>query len=1223
MHYQTKRVLSLLGAVLLLLQPIGARALHITELLASNDIGISDEDGDRADWFEIYNETASVVSLDGWYVTDDPDDLTQWRIPNVDLAAGAYLLIWASGKDRDQAGSELHTNFKLSAGGEYLGLVQPDGLTVEHEYAPEFPEGVPDVTQGLTAALDAVRCFLNPTPGAANDESLPCGFVDDIAFSVQRGFYDSVQSLELSTGTVAASIRYTLDASTPSATNGLDYAGPIDINTTTTVRAIGIGPGLEPSAVATHTYIFVEDVMQQSFDDLVPTYPTHWTGGVGADYDMDPRIVDDPVYNQRVREGLRAIPTISLVTDIANLFDPATGIYMNTQSRGVAWERPVSMEMMHSDGREDFQINAGFRIQGGVSRTRHNKKHNLRLLFKSIYGSSKLEAEVFPDSDVRVFDTFTLTGGHGDAWHNGHGRGTLLRDTWAKDTQLAMGQPASHSTYVHLYINGIYWGLYRPTERPSAPFLAEHLGGDEEDYDALNAGKIIDGDSEAWDTAQALATEDLSLAANYEALAELVDYENLADYMIMNMYAGNTDWDFKNWYAGRRREPGEGFKFFSWDAEQIFASAFGDRTTPDNHNSPSSIYDDLRRKSPEFRVLFGDRVEQHLRPGGALSPDQAWQRLERRMKEIDTAIVVESARWGDKVSKDPYERDSDWVPELLRLKLSLFPLRSDVLRGQFVKRGLYPSFGVPSLVPPPGAFNPGASLVLLAPEDAASAQIYWTSDGSDPREAGGSPSASANLYTNPLPLSSTLQIRVRALVDGEWSALTDGVYSPFSALRISELHYNPAGDLDTEFIEVTNIGTTALALEGHEFTEGVSFDFPAESLAPGEQALVVDDIDDFRDAYGPTPRILGKYSGGLSNNGEQVLLLDGAGNIVHDFTYDDLWYRDTDGIGASLVAADPAADATALRSPSGWRASAIDGGTPGRGESAECADGVDNDGDGHTDFGADPGCASASGIEAPPCNDGIDNDNDGAIDLADSRCATASGDESVPELGAFTCYRVRDEGERIRDLEVNLNDGFDGDTNFEVRKVRSLCLAGTADYNQGSSPAPALVSYTIGEASGQSRHLRRTDLSTRSAFGPLSFDTSRANRLIVPAGLGIETDPTAPGLADAYKCYDGRQSRNTPKFFPSGAQVTISNVLEERALRLRPLKRICAPVSLNSGAIVESDRWLFCYPGKQGKFSFRHDRRSDLRTTDELRSSNFSTLVEEEVCIAGTVLGVP
>ena len=124
----------------------------ISEFMASNDGAlVVDEDGDDSDWVEIFNPSGSVALLNGYYLTDDASDLTKWSFPAETLGIDEYLLVWASGKNRSVAGSELHTNFSLNAGGEYLALVKPDGVTIVTEFGVggvDFPDQDTGVSYG-------------------------------------------------------------------------------------------------------------------------------------------------------------------------------------------------------------------------------------------------------------------------------------------------------------------------------------------------------------------------------------------------------------------------------------------------------------------------------------------------------------------------------------------------------------------------------------------------------------------------------------------------------------------------------------------------------------------------------------------------------------------------------------------------------------------------------------------------------------------------------------------------------------------------------------------------------------------------------------------------------------------------------------------------------------------------------------------------------------------
>ena len=135
----------------------------ITELMADNTRTLKDEDGDFSDWIEIQNPDPVPVNLSGWYLTDDPNRLTQWAFPSTNLVPGQFLVVFASSKNRRVAGRPLHTSFKLDADGEYLALVRPDGRTIAAEFSPRFPAQWADVSLGVppvvasSEVLDAGR----------------------------------------------------------------------------------------------------------------------------------------------------------------------------------------------------------------------------------------------------------------------------------------------------------------------------------------------------------------------------------------------------------------------------------------------------------------------------------------------------------------------------------------------------------------------------------------------------------------------------------------------------------------------------------------------------------------------------------------------------------------------------------------------------------------------------------------------------------------------------------------------------------------------------------------------------------------------------------------------------------------------------------------------------------------------------------------------------------
>jgi hypothetical protein len=267
-----------------------------------------------------------------------------------------------------------------------------------------------------------------------------------------------------------------------------------------------------------------------------------------------------------------------------------------------------------------------------------------------------------------------------------------------RETSAAMGQPAARGQFVHLYLNGLYWGLYNLTERPSAPFLSAIQGGHSSDYDTRNSDKPLSGDTNTWDKLFTLANDGVSNAAAWQQVRSLLDVTNFADYMILNYYGANADWDrSSNWYAGRRRDPSGPYQFFVWDGERTLEQSDDDRMDFDDDQSPSRLFQKLK-ESPEFRTVFAERVRKHCTGDGVLTPQRAVERFRKLADSLDIAIVAESARWGSyrndfhRYKEGPYEcytRNDHWRPEIQRLLNDYFPQRTDSFLKILERRGLW------------------------------------------------------------------------------------------------------------------------------------------------------------------------------------------------------------------------------------------------------------------------------------------------------------------------------------------------------------------------------------------------------------------------------------------------------------------------------------------------------------------------------------------------------
>lgn len=155
-----------LRAVLLclaMLQGAGAFAApRITEFMADNESVLADVDGEFSDWIEIHNPDATAISLAGYHLTDDATNLTKWTFPAVTLGPGAYLVVFASGKDRVNPAAQLHTDFELSDEGENLALVAPDGVTVVSSFEPSYPPQFDNESFGLGQPGSSGNINLSP-----------------------------------------------------------------------------------------------------------------------------------------------------------------------------------------------------------------------------------------------------------------------------------------------------------------------------------------------------------------------------------------------------------------------------------------------------------------------------------------------------------------------------------------------------------------------------------------------------------------------------------------------------------------------------------------------------------------------------------------------------------------------------------------------------------------------------------------------------------------------------------------------------------------------------------------------------------------------------------------------------------------------------------------------------------------------------------------------------
>lgn len=858
------------------------RRVVIREILSENLSGLKDEDSDPEDWIELFNAGETEVDLAGWSLSNESDTPGLWVFPSLILPPSGSTLIWASGKDRTNVPSSryLHTNFKLNPNGGFLQLSGPELPRLAADQLV-YPLQAPNFSYGWIGTPSArdFRFFVAPTPGQPNGPSAITNAVPDLHFSVERGFFASPFSLSLASSQPGVQIRYTTNGSIPTLTNGLTYTQPILINASRVVRAAGFASNQLPSRIQTHSYLY--------------NLPT----------------------------SRRLLPVVSLVTATNHLYG-RTGIMefnpRNTLNHGIAWERPVSVEWIRPEDNGGFQVDAGIRVAGGDyirglyaynTTALPQSKYSFRLYFRGEYGEGRLRYPVFPGTTISEFDTLHLRAGMND--HSN----PLLKDEFVRSLCDQVGIVASHGTFVHLFLNGAYRGIYNPAERVNEDFLQAYHGGGPL-WDVIGVGNIaLSGDSIAWSALRTAARKDLTLRTNYLDVAARMDLVNFIDYLLPHIWSDNDDWPHNNTRAARERVPGARFRFYPWDAEFSFgshdvtydtiANTLSSTSPPWGTTDYQQLFNSLKR-SPEFRLLFADRVHRAFFNNGPLTDD----RIRATYAGLRARLSPSISGFSDVITP--------WINS-----------RRRHVTNSFLKAGFLASSNAPVLSIGGGRVTPGTRLTMSR----KTGTIWYTTNGIDPRIAFTSEvSPQARRYSDALYLLPPVQIQSRTLDGTNWSALVSADFQSAAlpaSLSIAEIQYHPIGGEAYEFLEIWNSSAVPIDVSGHQFS-GIDFRFPSPSapIPAGGRIVLANDSNPelFRQRH-PGVAVSGWFGGSLDNGGERLELKDPSGRIITSVEYGDSlrWPQSADGNGTSLENTAPQLDSD---DPAAWIASPR-GGTPG------------------------------------------------------------------------------------------------------------------------------------------------------------------------------------------------------------------------------------------------------------------------------------------------------
>jgi spore coat protein CotH len=851
--------------------------LRITEFMALNASVLQDEDGEFSDWLEIYNGSNTTVNLDGWHLTDDAAQLSKWTLPAVDLPAGHFLLVFASGKDR--YAPNLHANFALSGDGEYLALVRPDGTTIEHAYAPAFPPQYRDITYGVqthgtnpTLRAGAPGYLIVRTPGT-NNTVIPATHplysdhsVARIDLTISQPDWDWLMQEnpdKESFRSVTARFRH----------------GQIDL----TVTNVGIQCRGNTSLVQ-HPRSF-----NLAFNAFVPGQTMLDIERLNLNAE-----VNDP---SSVRSKL--VHDLHEAADLAAPYANQIALVVHGPEfhRG-NWTGGVFFDAV----RKNVQPIDDVFVEQRFGSARGN-------LYKCLY------------MDGRPAD-LTYQGGEG--WNYGPSSTYALRYNGSGD--------ASFSDLA------AFIGIINNTADPDFPnAIMEHFEVD--DFLKRMAIDVLTGH---WDNYRYNANN-YHLFLNPETRRwDMIpyDYDNTFDIR----------WLVQDWTVQ---------DVFDWrDGSEVSAPLVNRiLAVPEFRNRYAFYMKEMLDTS--FTSATLEPLALHTRgiltnalPAGGL-PIANMKEAERDRYQWDWPFwSYDQFLWSLYEGQEPF---NDNVPDAT----GVFPFIDARASSAYDQLGTLANIGpilsdftlAPSL---PRSDDP-LTFTIAARDDVSVSDIslFYAFDNGPTNEVA-MPLIGDQLYQVGLPAfgaTGTLRYVVRAL-DGEGHAIfhpfggpdyaaTVAIGSPALALVITELNYNPynltaaeiaAGwidEQDMEFIELHNAGNTPLDLNGYKLQDGIAAIMPPFVLEPGEYAVLVRDMAAFAFRYTNTAiRIIGTYSGKLSNGGETIRLEDAQGGVIANLTYADggAWPGRADGDGSTLERIDLISDDNV---GGNWRSSSEYGGTPG------------------------------------------------------------------------------------------------------------------------------------------------------------------------------------------------------------------------------------------------------------------------------------------------------
>ena len=964
---------------------------YISEFMASNSRTLKDETGQYNDWIEIYNPSDAPLDLGGWYLTDSRLNLARWRFPSTNVPAGGFLVVFASGEDRRVPGSRLHTGFQLSANGEYLGLVRPDGSSVVSEFAPQYPQQVPDVSHGVAQIAigngwetgPSGVYFLQPTPGAVNrggtavpgpqitgvqhQPNVPKDAEDLVVTARVRPSFKALARVEL-----RYKIQFLAEAVVPMMDDGAHGDG-------------GAGDGVYGASIPANL----------SGPGQMIRYR------IGA-VDVEGGASRWPLFNDP-RSTEEYLGTMVEPTNVVSKL-PVFHLFVAPNQLGAIDTESGGRVSLFHEG--EFYDNLYMELRGNTSAGLNKKSHRLEFNrgrelrhagAEDRTRKSALMAEYLDPAYLRQHLSF-----------------------WFLNS---IGVPAPFHNPVRVQLNGQFYQLafhgdvigQEQMERMGYDprgALYKAVGNVVPSFDSTGVFQKLEPDNDASRTdylqlANGIS-ESASLAVRRRTVFDLMDVPQVINHLAGTRWCAENDdvWANMSLY---RDTFGDGlWRNIPFDMNASWGQLYGgsdplEATVDSSKSHPlyggsstegnfNRIYDVIVRL-PETRQMLLRRqrsiLDQMVQPPETPVELRIIENHIRAMTNLISAeAILDRAKWGA----------SPWASG------KSFTAGVGDLINQFVvprRRHWYATHSITNRARPIGiSSSSNAGIPLVQPEDAAlevvdvdfnpvsadQSQEYVALTNRMPYAVdvtGWKLSGAVTFTFKPgtvVPSNSVIYVspdvkRFRARTEGPRGGQGLFVVGPYSGqlsargetlevsnragkrvanwayagapslnqrfLRVTELMYHPVSQpgsvLDAEefeYVELRNLSNTeTLDLTGVRFVGGIDFGFAGSGvtqLAPGGRVVVAGNLAAFKQRYPLVQSVAGEYAGRLDNGGERLLLVDSTNEEILDFNYKP-WLAATDGGGYSMEIIDERALPETWSDAVQWKASESKNGSPGSG----------------------------------------------------------------------------------------------------------------------------------------------------------------------------------------------------------------------------------------------------------------------------------------------------